>query len=372
MKSKIFSLLIILIILAIIAVGFYYVETNIIGVATPSYSLTNSVYDVLMKDNTFFSLGESLAEQGNLSAAQAAYEKALPTASDQYQTGVINFNLAIIQWNTDPIGSIAPLEAIATNPNYANSTRAYALQYIAQASDHPPIKLSVSQMQQLVTTTFAANPFSTMLDNGNIPLAYRQIYDDANALYPLPIPEAMSAEWYATDLLSPGASSSTVAADFAQINANFTALDNAIQTESSDPSLNIFSAIALEDKAEVLRELSTVGLETKSDVVAAYQTALTAYSTVPNETTQDGFARYPYAIFLSSAYGASQSSQVDGILAPIYEDSAYATSQLGLFLTGLANSSSSLRANAVLVASIDPKFKSYLMSLGWTSADFSS
>jgi tetratricopeptide (TPR) repeat protein len=375
MKSKTPSLLILVLVLALIIGGVYYFETYVIGgFPSGSYSQTNSVYSALKNGNTFFNLGESLVAQGNLSGAQAAYQEALPTASDQYQAGVIELRLAIIQWTTDPVGSIVPLEAIATNPNYAYSTRAYALQYIAQAYHAPVVPLSATQVQQLVTTTFATSTFSVMLVNGDLPLAYRQIYDAADELYPLPLSEAMSAQWYGNQINNSivlHMSSSTLANNVAAANADLSAMTSAIQTESVDPSLNIFTAEALEIKANVIRDLwSGASIGTIDQIAAAYKAALDAFGTVANVGTNDGFGRYNYAVFLSTAYGASQAAQVQSILAPIYSNPAYATSPLGIFLAGLIDNKASLRANAVAVASIDPKFKSYLISLGWPASDF--
>ena len=375
MRSKTFSLFIVALVLMLLAGGIYYFETYVISPASPNYSATNNVYDVLKNTNSFYALGASLAAQGNLTGAQAAYEKALPTVADQYQAGVVQLGLATIQWSTDPIGSIAPLEAIATNPNYTNSTRAYALQYIGQAYNNPPITLSSAQMQQLVTATFATAPFSAMLVNGNVALAYRQLYDTADALYPLPLSESLSAQWYASQVLMAGSSrvsTSTVAADATAMSDDFDALDGAIQTESVDPNLNIFSAQALEIKADIIRRLSHTVFYTKDDVVAAYQRALDEYATVTSPALRDGFARYDYAIYVSAVYGASQAIKVQSIMDPIYANPGYASGPLGVFLKSLIGSTSSLHHNAVLVASIDPRFKSYLMSLGWTAADFGS
>ena len=375
MRSKTLSLFIVVAVLALIIGGIYYLETYMIGPSASSanYSQTNSAYDVLKSSNTFYALGVSLASQGNLTAAKDAYEKALPTAADQYQAGVIQFGLATIRWASDPIGSIPALEAVATNPNYTNSTRAYALQYIGQAYNNPPIALSAAQVQQLVKVTFATSPFSAMLVNGDIALAYRQVYESADALYPLPLPEALSAQWYADQVLgSSQVSSSTLTENIAAINENFSVLDSAIQTESIDPNLNIFSAQALAVRADIVRRLSSKGLYTKADVAAAYKRAFDEYTTVASPALADGYARYNYAIALSYAYGASQADKVQSVMAPIYANPGYATGVLGIFLKSLIGSTSILHHNAVVVANIDPKFKSYLMSLGWTSADFSS
>ena len=366
------SFFVTVLVLALLAGGVYVFETYVIASPTPKYSPTNSVYDVLLSNNTLFALGETLASQGNMTDAKAAYEKALSTATDSFQEGVINFKLAIIQWQTDPIGSIPALEAIAVNPDYAPSTRAYALQYIGQAYNNPPIPLSPDQIQQLVATTFASGPFAAMLTGGDTSLAYRNIYDIADALYPLPLPESMEAHWYAIQLLAPSVSSTTAAAYLSQISDDSSAMMRAIQTESIDPNLAIFSARALEDRADTERVLFNAGYVSSSDVVALYKGALNAFTAIPNIATRDGFARYNYAIFLSYAFASSQASEVQSILAPIDTSPAYATAPLGFFLKRLHGSTSYLHSNAVLVARADPKFKSFLMSLGWTADDFPS
>ena len=375
MRSKYISIFIIVIVLAAIGGGVYYFETKIIVHTPDSYSATNSVYDVLKFDNTLFALGDSLATQGNMPAAEVAYEKALPTAADQYQTGVIMFKIAITQWVSDPIGSITPLEAIATNPNYANSTRAYALQYIAQAHDNSPIPLSASQIQQLDSVTFASSPFSEMLVDGDKAFAYRHIYDLADSLYPLPLPEALSAYWYAEQILvstTPPMSSSTEAIYQSKIQDDFTALDSAVQTESSDPTLNIFAARALQIKAGILGRFSYLGLASKEDAAAAYQHAVESFDTVTDQPYLDGIPRYYEATFLAYAYGASQTVNIQDVLAPIDTDPGYINSYIGTYLKGVSAATSVGHAQAVFIAGFDPKFKSFLISLGWSPSNFGS
>ena len=377
MRSKYISIIIILIVLALIGSGIYYFETVIIGHTPVSYSSTNSVYDVLKADNTFFSLGESLASQGNLPAAQAAYEKAIPTVSDEYQAGVVYLKLATIQWSTDPIGSITSLETIATNANYAPATRAYALQYIGQAYNNPPIPLSANQIQQLVNVTFASGPFPAMLVNGDAWLAYRRTYDLANSLYPLPLPEVESASWYATQILAsttPPMSSSTRAAYLTKIQASFTALDSAIQTESSDPSLNIFAAQALEIKSGIVSKLSYKGFAVTADALAAHQRAVEAFDVITNQPYADAFPRFDEAVFLANAYGSSGAVQIQEVLTSIDTNAGYMTSFFGGSLQSVSAVTSRLplHKQAILVAKFDPKFKSFLISLGWSLSNFGS
>ena len=376
MRSKYISIFAILVVLALIGSGIYYFETVIIGRTPASYSSTNGVYDVLKADNTLFALGESLAAQGNFSDAQAAYEKAIPTVSDENQAGVVYLKLAIIQWSTDPVGSVASLEAIATNPQYANSTRAYALQYLGQAYDSPPVPLSTSQIQQLVNATFATSPFAAMLVDGDTHLAYRHIYDLADSLYPLPLPESRSASWYASQILASATSSistSTKALYQSKIQANFTALDTAIQTESSDPSLNIFAAQALETKAGILTKFSYIGLAATADALTAHQRAIAEFDTITSQPFSDAFPRFYEAVFLAHASGSAQRANIQSVLAPIDTNAGYAASYFGDALKSASSDSTlHLHKQAVNVAAIDPKFKSFLISLGWSPTNFGS
>ena len=85
---------------------------------------------------------------------------------------------------------------------------------------------------------------------------------------------------------------------------------------------------------------------------------------------EDGLARYGYAIFLAQTYGNQRKSEIAGVLAPL-SGQDYVSSLIYGALTS-ARTSTFNKQYPVLLASIDPDFKAFLMTLGWTASDFTA
>jgi hypothetical protein len=123
-------------------------------------------------------------------------------------------------------------------------------------------------------------------------------------------------------------------------------------------------------RAVVLGDLQQVGDTSFGDAGQAFQTVLTAYD---SQNADDSSVRLQYAYFLADTYGAPRASDIVSILAPVTKDTNKTDAIPQNVLKGYIGAPvTPLKSTLVLLSTLDPDFKTYLVSLGWTSADFST
>ncbi len=83
----------------------------------------------------------------------------------------------------------------------------------------------------------------------------------------------------------------------------------------------------------------------------------------------DGLARYYYAVFLSEQ-GASRQTDLQAVVAPLYNDPQYKGSTALSFFGSERENRLNQKSRLVTIARMDSKFKTLLLSLGWNERDF--
>ena len=220
---------------------------------------------------------------------------------------------------------------------------------------------------------FKDEPFASLFVANDVGLTLGHLHDYAVTIYPLALSELRLAQWYAYQLPSAGTTSKTLSAEvvqkyLAKVKQFVLAADFDINYMQADSTMGADLRAALLTRATVIGHLNRYGDTSTGDANAEFLQAIRAYAVAnPGE---DGNARYYYALFLAQTGGAGNKAQISSVLAPIGTPTYANSSVRGLLQN--ARSISFYRQFPVLIAKIDPDFKAYLMSLGWTAADFSS
>ncbi len=110
------------------------------------------------------------------------------------------------------------------------------------------------------------------------------------------------------------------------------------------------------------------GLVSAQDAETACQDAVNIYAST-GQSQFDGYARYYYGVLLSEL-GASRASDLQKDLAPFYTTTQYQNSAAVSFFQSEKNNYLGQKQRLVAMAQLDPKFKTFLISLGWNGSDF--
>lgn len=77
-----------------------------------------------------------------------------------------------------------------------------------------------------------------------------------------------------------------------------------------------------------------------------------------------------YAEFLANMYGNKRATDIQADLAYIYNGGYTKDDDIAIYLRNEESNYFNRKASFVKLATIDPKFKAYLISLGWKTSDF--
>lgn len=342
------------------AVGSYYWYST-----TGAPVATETPATVLMQANPSYAEAIALHGQFKFAEARAKYEEALRFASSEEEQAQIRLKIAhTVRDEGDLVRAAQLYKEVAGMTSYPAIARAYAVQSLALLYDYagdPAVR----------TETFKGEPYVSFYVQQNFTRSYKNLFEYAAQLYPLAIPELRSAAWYANALLrqSKGLaqlSEEDVAEYQSIVAAKLQRADADIARTQDDPNEAILRPEISRARAIVLGRMALAGYGSLTEAEAAYDVAL--HENEARGGTRDGFMRYWYAAFLSEIEG--RDADVVAMLAPLYTDSAYASSLVTSFFTTERNNQ--LRAKETLqrLAGIDPQFKQHLISLGWTDADF--
>jgi tetratricopeptide (TPR) repeat protein len=367
------TILIIAVVVIVIAAVILKLPKNSKKAAAQQYSLTNSVASVLTKTNQDFASAEQYRGQSDYSDALQYYQSALPQAQDSAQTVQIQYNIALMQiFDGQYSPAITGLKQIAANQTAGARMQAYAVQelgvmynnYYGSGSDSIP------------ADTFTGTPYANFLQDGDMSLAYRHLFEYATSFMPLGYSETGIALWYANDLIDTQKGATTTPqsiSDIASVDQSLNAADISVVETQNDPNLASLVSATIGREGEVAAELVSVGVLDPSRAEHYFQQGInfdTAFGYRPGS-----FNTYRYAAFLASQYGVSTSSKIVALLSPfkVNNNSAIALNIPDFFLSARTNQVlASDKASLLSLAGIDADFKAYLISIGWQISDFSS
>lgn len=365
---------IVLIVLIVLIVGGLFVEffTGFAPwpISTTPTKITRAMkpYNLLVKNNPTFVQADYLrATVGDYAGAIDLYKKALVNVSDPEQEAAILTRMA---------------QSYAAEGQYADSVQVYkgiianqvrypALNRAQAAENMADEYFAYSGNSAITSEIFKDEPFKSMYVSGDDFLSYRHLYEYTASIYPLATAELNIANWYAFTIDAMPVSEqkgATSTAYMAIIKKNFDAankdgprlLETVLPTES-------FHALIL--RATVLGRLSIAGDESLGEPENAFKYAISKYLQI-NQVHRDGRVRLQYAIFLDSKYGASRATDIQAILAPLYNDPTDIKRAHSIDMFLKTGQQGIRKQQYIALAGIDSKFKALLISVGWPSTDF--
>jgi len=325
-------------------------------------------YNALVSENASFAQAQRLHMERRFAEALPYYNEALKEASSDEQRLQIRLLEARTMMQLQEYAKAVPLlkEIIAADPSARTAYgRAAAAADIADIYSRGIFTVN--------RDIFNDEPFTSLWVANDVALTLRHVYEYSASIYPIALSQLRIAEWYANQLPdartpSKTLSESDVQAYLATIQQLVASADQDIAYLREDDAMAGDLHAALLERAVVVGNLNRHGNTSLGEADEDYAQAIEAY--VTEGPGQDGIARYYYALFMAQADGAVRKSDIQAILAPL-SGADYADSPVRQLLQ-TARTVLFYRQFPSLLASIDPEFKKFLMTLGWTAADFSS
>ncbi|MBV9159719.1 MAG: hypothetical protein JO019_03950 [Candidatus Kaiserbacteria bacterium] len=355
-----------LVVVVLIGAGLYFYIRN----SSARYDVNRTPYSVLIGSNDAFAKGQQLLRTGQPDAAKAQFDQALASAKDKQQEGQIKFKIASAVEAGNNYGNYAasiPLfKEIAANTDYTPITRAYAIQELGL------IYFNFTD-PKITQAIFSDDQFAKDRVAGDDLLSYRHLFEEASKLYPLAASELRIADWYANQILAASDTGTKVPADDPYktvIRTKLASAENDIARISKDDNEKTLLPVILQRKAIILAKLSIAGDDSFGNPWPIFDQALQLYQ-VRGVPQLDGYVRYSYASLLAKKYGDARSADIQKILSPFYTGNTYTSAPVvSYFKNQRVSSPDNNRQYILALAKIDPKFKSWLESLGWQSSDF--
>ncbi|TSC63274.1 MAG: hypothetical protein Athens041674_270, partial [Parcubacteria group bacterium Athens0416_74] len=243
----------------------------------------------------------------------------------------------------------------------------------------------------IVEETFKGEPYASFRKDGDIYLAYRRLFEYSSSFYPVALSELRIADWYANDIRSKAASSTKAAGPtYDELRPELeivlkklaSAARDAKRVEKDPNEMGLLPDIYVR-QGEIIAKLAFLARAAGEPVLTqvgkqgitfeiaekSYKQALFLRSTQGAEKGLDGMERFMYASYLQR-YFPERESDIKEIIAPFYKTNVYQTAPVSIFLRAQSNADTWMNKSLVGMAAIDPQFKGFLMSMGWTEADF--
>lgn len=343
--------------------------------AGPTYTIHNPPQAVLVSRNEEYANAVAYKKEGKYDLALQSYEKALLVAQDRFQAAQIKFNIAGMN---EKLGNyttaITGLKEIVADDTNSSIARANAAQEIGLMYSVYALSVEPAVKEEMLSETFKGSPYETFKSGTNLNLAYTRLYEYATSLYPVGASEARVASGYTGELFTTlkGATTTPQGKTYVdRIKQSLKAADADIARMKNIPGEAVLIPSTLVREGAVLGRLATVGAATAAEAEPYFKAGL-AYDQMQGNSS-GSFNAFNYAAFLVEHYGAQRASDLKSILSVFRvgnEKAIYA--DIARFLR-TARTDASLaknKAQMVVMAREVPSFKEYLLSLGWTAADF--
>jgi len=324
---------------------------------------SRSFYQSLLEKNENFAYAEGLLKSRKFDEAAQNFRLALTEANGFREVGQIKYKIAVSQSEgSNPIEGIVLLKEIAANVNYTTKIRAYSIQHIGHL-------LYAINTKEINDEIFKDEPYKSFLSGSenDYSIARRKLYEYASSIYPLGIPELRIAKWYSEEILrlqklSGEDNKQKIEGMKSIIGQKMISADKYLADIVNSEQSRSFAAEVLYRKANVQADLYLAGDKNFGDPEENYKKSLNvAILKVGNESS----ASIRYAVFLAEMYGEKRLQDIKALLAGFYSGRYDATNTV----RSIRNEKNGLLGNKndyLLLAKLDPMWRDFLISLGWT------
>lgn len=364
-------------IVVILGAIFYWhtVRLNTLRNVAKTNTVPASTYNDLLASNNQFSQAEATlnaipvgtADYQIAASARKMYEEALKTATSTDQMALISYKIArAAEKSRDYTAAISMYKGIIQNQQYQPIVRSYAATHLAGVYYE-------FHDAKIKTLTFQDEPFASMYVATSTSLSYRHLFEYASSLYPIGLSESTLASLYAGDVVRLYAASSSPSAQIVNvkmnlINQKFVSIDMDMIRMKADPNATFDIPETLQWEGLAKSQLSQLGKWPALDTEDTFKSAITM-SAQQLGRPMTGSVLY-YAEFLANMYGNKRATDIQADLAYIYNGGYTKDDDIAIYLRNEESNYFNRKASFVKLATIDPKFKAYLISLGWKTSDF--
>ncbi len=362
--------LVLLVVFIMGGVGFWWIQNRQAPAQQDSQDVAvqKTNYERLVVESNDFAQAEELQKKGEAVAAEEKYKIVLSQTENPIQSGMVKFRIALAQSQKgDYMAGIPLFKEIIVDPDAGLTTRADAVQELA-------LMYYTYFDARITDEIFKSPPFAAMRVSGDVDLSYRHLLEYGISIRPTSISDFMLANWYAREILrqpKESQNSATVIGYKEKLTAYIQDGESHIEELRTRPTEQYYLSAALFWRAVVLGKATRIGISSLVDPETAYEQLYDTIKIMNN----DGYltsARLQHATYLARKYGSARSADIKTILAEVYNNksTSMSTEYAVAGLKSLRAVSGGAKADLVLLASIDPKFKEYLISLGWQTGDF--
>ncbi len=350
----------VILVLAVV-LGFFYFRTM----------LTEK--DRMTQFSDSFFAGEAALKKGT-AGSELRFQEALERAKTPTEQAMAELYLGTAYLQSDPAKAVAILKRVSLNESYPPEYRASAGELTLRPFMADK-NISFALENVFTGSVWADFMKDTPTDRDGVVLGVRRAYEWVTSVGPNFIAEYRAALWYAQEVQSKHVKGQKLDEYLSIIELHVARGDELLEQAPKNPRVfNTKIGIGYDSRAHTMRGLYSAGRASEKEVVDSYKKALDYFEKSPGESyaaASAPYVRFHLARFLVSIDPIKNKNEALALLAPVYERTSsnfykYLSNERDAAVYG----TDPVRAEIVMLAKFDPKFKTLLTSLGWKEGDF--
>lgn len=312
--------------------------------------------------------GDNFLANRQYKEAVSSFQDGLSRAGNKDEKMLAEFEIAFATISVDPPRGVLALKKISLDTAFAPRLRVAAinavLTYLINYKDRSLAKLEI----------FTGDTWEEFLIDDDFSLAIRKASEWSAGISSRFVSEYRIASWYVAQIRTGGVNPDQET-EYIKIVEERLAKGNVALASVNSTALGAGRDIGLGYllRGSILEFLADKGLRNYDEVVDSYRTSKNVLEAEGNDLQARSllaYVRFSLAAFLARTGGGNGTDgEVVEILSPIYEiESLF----FGAFVRSSRVSQEMRfdRINIIRLASIDPRFRGYLLAQGWTENDF--
>lgn len=320
----------------------------------------------LAESNKAYREAKAARQRGEYLRSIQQYEVAFQTVDSPEERAQIEYEIGVVQnFMRNPVEAIRQLKKVANNEEYPPLLRAYAVQQMGEF-------FYWRNDQATFNEIFSDDPYRSMLVPGRSKASMKNLFVYASSFYPLAYAELKIAEFYASEILNAkflGVSTNPEGLTISQMRKIVLEkmasaerdVENVRSVYPTDPRI----VSAKQRKAVIAGLLYGAGDTSLGDPSVLYEDAYRS-ALVQGLLNQAAFTLYNFAVFLARSGGANEEARIQELLTNFYATDKFRQgTSIFDFFTESRFVTDANHDDLLLLASLDPRFKDLLVSLGW-------
>jgi hypothetical protein len=320
-----------------------------------------TVNSALLSSNKDYAIADSLLKGRRGKEAADVFTRVFATAESNTEKSQIEMKIGESHVMAgDYAKAISVFKSIVANEAYQPRPKAFAVNAMGQLL----YSFVTPEVTKLIFES-GDQPYIEMYKERDPFLAYRRLFEYSTSFEPIAPAELRVVRWYTRALLENDEdfSQESRAVVMREVQERLARANESIQEMRRDPNMSAPLAQALLNKAAVLVDLKELGEPVSEDIEAIFTDAQ-KYSVI--SANSESALRYSYALYLARTHGSARKADVIKAFRVLYATPAYANTPILRVFKEEKNNIIGSKKDILLLASIDPEFKQYLITQGWT------